>query len=106
MIDAAFPLDRPDLMLGRQKLQELMPEQPLLIRSGYQDPTLKSSRGTDRRRSCRACNPPRPGARGFGIPQETAREERLHRLGLDNPGGEQRRRQLATNMALRKWSGR
>ena len=27
-------------------------------------------RGTDRRSSCRACDRPRPSARGFGIPQE------------------------------------
>ena len=38
--------------------------------------------------------------------RRTAREERLHRLVFDNPGDEQRRRQLATNMALRKWPGR
>ena len=38
--------------------------------------------------------------------RRTAREERLRRLGFDNSGDEQRRRQLATNMALRKWPGR
>ena len=38
--------------------------------------------------------------------RRTAREERLHRLGFDNPGDEQRGRQLATNMGLRKWPGR
>ena len=38
--------------------------------------------------------------------RRTARDERLHRLGFDNPGDEQRRRQLATNMALRQWPGR
>ena len=38
--------------------------------------------------------------------RRTAREARLHRLGFDSPGAEQRRRQLATNMALRKWPGR
>ena len=34
--------------------------------------------------------------------RRTAREARLHRLGFDDPGDEQRRRQLATNMALLK----
>ena len=35
--------------------------------------------------------------------RRTAREERLHRLGFDDPGDEQRRRLVATNMALREW---
>lgn len=38
--------------------------------------------------------------------RRTAREERLDRLGFDNPSDEPRRRRLATNMALRKWPGR
>ena len=38
--------------------------------------------------------------------RRTAREDRLHRLGFDDPDDEQRRRQLATNTALRQWPGR
>jgi hypothetical protein len=38
--------------------------------------------------------------------RRTAREERLRTLGFEELGGEQRRRQLATNVALRKWPER
>ena len=38
--------------------------------------------------------------------RQTAREERLRTLGFEELGGEQRRRQLATNVALRKWPER
>ena len=35
--------------------------------------------------------------------RRVAREERLRNLGFEDPGPEQRREQLAKNMALRKW---
>ena len=38
--------------------------------------------------------------------RRTAREERLRTLGFEELGGEQRRRQLARNVALRKWPER
>lgn len=38
--------------------------------------------------------------------RRTAREERLRNLGFDDPGREQRREQLARNMALRDWPNR
>ena len=38
--------------------------------------------------------------------RRTAREERLTTLGFEELGGEQRRRQLATSVALRKWPER
>ena len=38
--------------------------------------------------------------------RRTAREEPLGTLGFEELGGEQRRRQLATNVALRKWPER
>ena len=38
--------------------------------------------------------------------RRTAREERLRTLGFEELGGEQRRRQLATNVALREWPER
>ena len=38
--------------------------------------------------------------------RRTAREERLRKLGFEDPGREQRREQLARNMALRDWPNR
>lgn len=38
--------------------------------------------------------------------RRAAREERLHNLGFEDPGREQRREQLARNMALRDWPNR
>lgn len=38
--------------------------------------------------------------------RRTDREERLRNLGFENPGCEQRREQLARNMALRDWPNR
>ena len=38
--------------------------------------------------------------------RRTAREERLRTLGFEELGGERRRRQLATNVALRQWPER
>ena len=35
--------------------------------------------------------------------RRAAREERLRKLGFEDPGCEQRREQLARNIALRKW---
>lgn len=46
------------------------------------------------------------GARALGDAAargRAAREERLHDLGFEDPGQEQRREQLARNMALRDW---
>ena len=38
--------------------------------------------------------------------RRAAREERLRKLGFEDPGPEQRREQLARNMALREWPNR
>ena len=38
--------------------------------------------------------------------RRATREERLRKLGFEDPGREQRREQLATNMALREWPSR
>ena len=35
--------------------------------------------------------------------RRAAREERLHKLGFEDPGREQRRKLLASNIALRRW---